>query len=69
MSKKSLKGKYLIIDIDKKDYMKDKDGNYCIYDTFDEACLTCGVYEFDGALVVEVKHQHRERIAHRKEGG
>ncbi len=67
MSKKSLQGKYLIIDIDKNDYMKDDDGKICVYDDCDHACSVCGIHEFDGAMVVKVEYHHFERIAHRKE--
>jgi hypothetical protein len=54
-------GQFVIIDLRNMDFMKDKDGNLIYYDTEDEACSTCGMYEFENAWVMELKYNHIER--------
>ena len=46
-----MKGQYIIIDLRNMDFMKDENGKICYYDT-EEACLTCGMYEFENAWVM-----------------
>ena len=61
MKNKDLVGKFLIIkDIKFSDYMKDKDGKIKVYDSFEEAMEICGMYEFEDALVIEIKHNYME---------
>jgi hypothetical protein len=61
MNNKDLVGKFLIIkDIKFSDYMKDKDGKIKVYNSFEEAMEICGMYEFEDALVVEIKHNYME---------
>lgn len=61
MNNKDLVGKFLIIkDIKFSDYMKDKDGKIKVYDSFKEAMEICGMYEFEDALVIEVKYNYME---------
>jgi len=52
--------KYVIIDIRNMDYMKDEDSKIIYYDTEDEACLTCGMYEFENAWVMKLIYNHIE---------
>ena len=54
------KGKFVIIDLRNMDFMKNKEGKINYYDTEDDACLTCGMYEFEDAWVMELKYNHIE---------
>jgi hypothetical protein len=42
------------------DFMKDVDGNIKYYDTEDEACLICGIYEFENVWVMKLIYNHIE---------
>lgn len=56
-------GKYIILDfrnLDKIDYMKDKDDNIKVYRTEDEASSVCGMYEFPNAWVCKLIYNHIE---------
>ena len=58
---KSLVGKYLILkDIGCSDYMKDQKGNIVFFDTLEDACFNCGIYEFKDAIVIKVEYNHVE---------
>jgi hypothetical protein len=52
--------KYVIIDLRDMNYMKDKNGDIKYYDTFDEACDECGIYEFENAWVLKLMYNHKE---------
>ena len=43
------------------DFMKDKDGKINYYDTQEDACLTCGMYEFENAWVMKLIYNHIEK--------
>jgi len=59
---KDVVGKYIIVkDLNFSDFMKDESGKINVYDTLDEACLTCGMYEFENVLVMKIEHNHIER--------
>ena len=53
-------GQYIIINPKTMDYMKDKDGKIVCYDSLEDACLTCGIYEFEDAWVCRLEHNHIE---------
>ena len=55
-----MKGQYVIIDLRNMDFMKDKEGKICAYDTEEDALSTCGMYEFENAWVCELKYNHIE---------
>lgn len=55
-----MKDKYVIIDLRDMDYMKDKDGNISFYDTEEEACLVCGMYELENSWVCKLIFNHIE---------
>ena len=40
-----MKDKYVIIDLQNMYFMKNKEGNIIYYDTEEQACFVCGVYE------------------------
>jgi hypothetical protein len=54
-----MKGQYVIIDLRTMDFMKGE-GKILYYDTLDEACSTCGMYEFEDAWVMQLVFNHRE---------
>lgn len=61
MNNNKATGKYIIVkDLDFNDYMKDLSGELRLYDTLDEACETCGMYEFKDVLVMKVEFNHVE---------
>lgn len=55
-----MKGQYVIIDLRNMDFMKDENGKINYYDTMDEACSTCGMYEFEDAWVMQLMYNHKE---------
>jgi hypothetical protein len=55
-----MKGQFVIIDLRNMDFMKDEDGNIMYYDTQQDASLTCGMYEFENAWVMELIYNHIE---------
>ena len=61
MLDKKNKGKYVIIDLRDMDYMKDKEGKINVYDTLEDACLVCGMYEFENAWVCKLEFNHIEK--------
>jgi hypothetical protein len=62
MKNKDAVGKYMIIkDLNFSDYMKDDRGKIITFNTFDEACLTCGMYEFEDVLVCKIEFNHVEK--------
>ena len=56
-----MENKYVIIDLRNMDYMKDEFGKIIYYDTEDEACEVCGMYEFENAWVMKLIFNHIER--------
>jgi hypothetical protein len=66
---KNMKDKFVIIDLRNMDFMKDDDKKLIIYDTYEEASLTCGMYEFEDAWICKLIHNYVEEEvleAHRK---
>ena len=56
-----MKDKYVIIDIRNMDYMKNKKDEINIYDTEEEACVVCGMYEFEDAWICKLVYNHKEK--------
>jgi hypothetical protein len=54
-------GKFVIIDLRNMDFMKDINGNIKTYDTEEDACVVCGMYEFENVWVMELKYNHIEK--------
>jgi hypothetical protein len=52
--------RYIIVDIINKDYMKDSNGEYIIYNSEEEARLNCGMYEFENVWVCKLVFNHAE---------
>lgn len=55
-----MKGQYVIIDLRNMDFMKDEEGHINYYDTEEEACNICGMYEFENAWVLKLIYNHIE---------
>tara|TARA_R110000772_G_scaffold24273_2_gene64233 strand:- start:784 stop:960 length:177 start_codon:yes stop_codon:yes gene_type:complete len=55
-----MKDQYVIIDLRTMDFMKDKEGVIEYYDTREDACNTCGIYEFEDAWVMKLMYNHIE---------
>jgi hypothetical protein len=53
-------GQFVIVDLRNMDFMKDKEGKIRVYNTEEDASLTCGMYEFENAWVCELKYNHIE---------
>ena len=56
-----MKGQYVIIDLRNMEFMKDYWGHIILYDTEEEACETCGMYEFENAWVMQLIYNHTEK--------
>ena len=62
MENSELVGKFIIVkDLQFSDFMKDNEGKIKIYDSFEDANVTCGIYEFDDVLILEVKYNYKEK--------
>jgi hypothetical protein len=57
-----MKGQYVIIDLRNMDFMKNEEGKINFYDTMDDACLTCGMYEMENVWVMKLMFNHIEQI-------
>jgi hypothetical protein len=55
-----MKGQFVIIDLRDMDFMKNEEGEINYYDTIDEACAVCGMYELDNAWVMQLVYNHKE---------
>jgi hypothetical protein len=53
-----MKDKYVIIDLRNMDFMKNENGVINYYDTEEEACLICGIYEFENVWVMKLIFNH-----------
>jgi hypothetical protein len=56
-----MEGQYVIIDLRNMDFMKNQEGNINYYNTEEEACETCGMYEFENAWVCKLVFNHIEK--------
>lgn len=55
-----MKNQYVIIDLRNMDFMKNEDGNIIYYNTEEEACDVCGMYEFENMWVMKLIYNHIE---------
>lgn len=55
-----MKGQYVIIDLRNMDFMKNEEGKINYYDTMEEACTVCGMYEFEDAWVMQLMYNYKE---------
>jgi|JFJP01.1.fsa_nt_gi hypothetical protein len=61
MQNSDVVGKFIIIkDLEFSDFMKDENGKIKTFDSLEEACDTCGIYEFPNVLVCKVEFNHIE---------
>ncbi len=56
-----MKDKFVIIDIVNMDYMKNENNEINYYDSEEEACLVCGMYEFENVWVCKLVFNHIEK--------
>lgn len=56
-----MKGQYVIIDLRNMDFMKDSENKIVYYNTYEEACDVCGMYEFENAWVLKLMYNHIEK--------
>ena len=57
-----MKDQYVIIDLRNMDFMKDEENKINYYDTEQEACEVCGIYEFPDVLICKIVYNHIEPI-------
>jgi hypothetical protein len=57
-----MKGQYVIIDLRTMDFFKDTDGNIKYYDTEEQACIVCNIYELENAWVMKLIYNHIEKL-------
>ena len=63
MTNKESVGKFIIVkDFQFSDFMKNEKGEINVYDTYNQAMLVCGMYEFEDVLVMEIKYNYVESI-------
>jgi hypothetical protein len=63
MKNSELVGKFIIVkDLQFSDFMKDEKGEIEVYDTLEQAAVTCGMYEFPDVLIMQVVFNHVEDI-------
>jgi hypothetical protein len=55
-----IKGKYLIIDLNTMEAMKDVNGVIRAYDTVEEASLVCGMYEFEDVWICKLESNYKD---------
>ena len=56
-----MKGQYVIIDLRTMYFMKNEEGKINYYDTEEDACTVCGMYEFENAWVMKLIYNHIEK--------
>ena len=61
LKRKSMEGKYIILDLRTMDYFKTKYGELKLFDSQDDACEYCGMYEFPNAWVCKLIFNHIEK--------
>ena len=67
MTNKEIVGKFVIVkDLQFSDFMKNEKGEINVYDTYDQAMLVCGMYEFEDVLVMEIKYNYDDRFKIRR---
>ena len=63
MTNKEVVGKFVIVkDLQFSDFMKNEKEEINVYDTYDQAMLVCGIYEFEDVLVMEIKYNYVESL-------
>jgi len=55
-----MKEQFVIIDLRTMNFMKNEEGEINYYDTMEDACTTCGMYEFENAWVMQLMYNHIE---------
>ena len=59
MTNKESVGKFVIVKcLQFSDFMKNEKGEINVYDSYDQAMLVYGMYEFEDVLVMEIKYNY-----------
>jgi hypothetical protein len=54
---------YVIINLRTMDFMKSQsDGKITYYDTLEDACIVCGMYELEDSWVMKLMYNHIEEL-------
>lgn len=53
--------RYVIIDINNSDFMKDENGDIAVYSSYSVALNVCGIYEFPDAWICKLDHNYKEQ--------
>jgi hypothetical protein len=56
-----MKDQFVIIDLRNMDFMKNEKGEIKYYNTEEEACNVCGIYEFQNVWVMKLVYNHVEK--------
>ena len=56
-----MKGKFVIVDLRNRGFMLNEKGEINFYDTMDEACTVCGMYELENVWVMQLMYNHIEK--------
>lgn len=56
-----MKGQYVIIDLKSMDFMKNTKGQINYYDSEEQACEVCGMYELENVWVMKLIYNHIEK--------
>ena len=56
-----IQAQYVIIDLRDMGFFKDKYGKIIYFDTEEDACSTCGMYEFENVWVMKLIYNHIEQ--------
>ena len=59
---KTNKESVIVKDFQFSDFMKNEKEDINVYDTYDQAMLVCGIYEFEDVLVMEIKYNYVESL-------
>lgn len=55
-----MEGQFVIIDLRNMDFFKNEKGKIVYYDSEEDACLACGMYELENAWVMKLIYNHIE---------
>jgi len=55
-----MEGQFVIIDLRNMDFMKNEVGEINYYDTYHDALIVCGMYEFENVWIMKLIYNHIE---------
>jgi ribosomal protein S24E len=63
-----MEGQYVIVGLRAMDFFKDENGKIKYYDTEEEACNICGIYELEHNSQMKKINKHEEKYKPRSRG-